>query len=144
MKQLKPSLSNHIFLNGNLDFLSRTLQMRKAHFPHQAVTDNAAGDANLTFVGFQLLRRTSAVFVHQPGGRIRPAKLPRIRLMAKRLNRFKLLHALRKLVAWLEFQRKNILSPKSETEYSGAKHIGARKRTNVNPVNAMDATCPIR
>ena len=82
MEQLESLVSYRVFLYVDLDALPCPLQMGKARLAHQSDGNDAAGDAHFTFACFQLWPGGAAEFVHEGGGRIRPAKFAWIRIVA--------------------------------------------------------------
>ena len=128
MKELETLFTHNIFLYIHLNALTHPLQMGKPGLAHKPERDDAPRHAHFPLVGLQLGGGSRTELLHQGRGRIRPAELPRIRIMPQRLDLLELLAALLKLVARLKFQGK-ILSTAMAAEYSGPSLLRA-----TNPV----------
>jgi len=104
MEELETVVADNVFSDVDLDAFARTLQMGKPRFAHQAVRDNAAGDASFDAIGIEVRSSGLAKFGDQAGGSIGPAKLAGEGFVAQRLNLFELFLALEKLVLGLKLQ----------------------------------------
>src|SRR5580693_3208420 len=104
MKQLEPSLSDNVFLYIDLYALAGTLEMRESNLTHRPERNEPTSRAHFLLFRFQLCGWFFAMFFHKGSRRVRPAKFPRIRLIAKCLNLFKFLLPLLKLVARFKLQ----------------------------------------
>src|SRR3974377_1997031 len=104
MEKAESLLSHDVLPYINLDLLARPLQVGKPGFAHQAVRYDAPRDPDFLSVRFQIATDDLRIFAQQVCGLIRPAKLARKRLIAKRLNLFEFFLPLFELVSGLELQ----------------------------------------
>jgi hypothetical protein len=104
MEKLEPLLPEHILPYVNLDLLAGPLQVRKPGFAHQPVRDDTTRNPGFLFVRFEIATGGRRILGRQVGWRIRPAKFPWKRFIAKRLNLFKFFLTLFELLSGLEVQ----------------------------------------
>src|SRR5580704_960165 len=131
VKQLESLVTENIFARVNLHTLPRALQMRKARFSHQAIADEAAGNANFALFGLKVRRRCGRIFLNDARRRLRRAKFARKRINSQCSDLLEFFLALLKLVAWLKFQSgKNPF--RRSRKYIGACTTRARNRRRSN------------
>src|SRR5207245_6415549 len=107
MKQFESPSSDNILLHVDLNALPAALQMREPRLPHQADGYHTPRDPYFALVCIQFRARGLSVLLYQCGRCMGPAKFPRIRVVSQRLDLFKFLLALFKLVARLKLQGEN-------------------------------------
>src|SRR6267143_1698130 len=127
VKQLKTALADNVLLYIHLDATSRSLQVGESGLAHQPERYDPSGHAHFALVSLQCRSGRLAILLHQRRRRIRPAKLPRIRIVPQRRDLLELLLALFELVPRLKLQLE-ILSEWSAREYNGPRGGRARKR----------------
>jgi len=104
VKQLKTALADNVLLYIHLDATSRSLQVGKSGLAHQPERYDPSGHAHFALVSLQCRSGRLAILLHQRRRRIRPAKLPRIRIVPQRRDLLELLLALFELVPRLKLQ----------------------------------------
>ncbi len=130
VEQFESLIAQHILARIDLHALPRALQVRETRLTHQAIANNAAGNANLTLLGLQLRRSCGRIFLDDRRRSLGAPKLTRKRIDSQCSDLLEFFLALLKLVPRLKFQSgKNPF--RSSEKYIGARADRARKRERV-------------